>query len=337
MATHTTFRDNFLRVVAVLGLIAILLLGAWGIIQLAFYLPTFFGNLGHAKEALTVSVPAQSVSDKAITLSWKHTGKDGEYSYSASYACAAGLQFAAPVPTGAYQLVPCNTPFNFVSASTSMPVIPVLAVGTRQATTTLTVAATKLSDGTVSVKGTANTTVMASTTAVSTSGTATTGTTYTPGQTTTKPATTTTKPATTNKPASTYVASGHTTNLYGYADLAVQILSAPQGVRAGSRVSLQFVVTNVGTNVAPAGWAFTAALPYNPVYVYPSGGQQMLYPGDKIVYTLTYDAVGTGGDYYSYSQNDYGQAQVNVQVDTNNFVPELNEYNNTASVSYQVY
>lgn len=317
MATNTPFRENLMRVIAVLGLIAILLLGAWGIIQLAFYLPTFFGNFGKAKETLTVSVPAQTTSDKAAALSWKHAGKDGEYSYSVSYSCAAGLEFAAPVPTGNYQLVQCDTPFNYVSASTSMQIIPVLAAGTKNATTTVTVAATHLADGTIAVRGKANTTVSASTT----------GTTVAVPD--TKPAV---KPATSNKPTSTYVPSGRTTNLYGYADLAVQITSAPQSVPAGSRIALQFVVTNIGTNAAQAGWVFNAVLPYNPVYVYPSVGQQMLYPGDKIVYTLGYDAVPANG--YSYYGN---QSQATINVDTNNYVPELNEANNSATVGYQVY
>jgi hypothetical protein len=325
MATNTTFRENLLRVIAVIGLIAILLLGAWGIIQLAFYLPTFFSTWGQAKEALTVSVPAQSTSDKAFNLSWKHTGKqDGEYSYSVSYSCNAGLAFAAPVPTGAYQLVPCNTPFNYVSASSTMPLIPVLK-DTNKATTTITVAATKLSDGTITAKATGMTMVSASTTATATTPVT------TPA--TTKPATTTTKPTTSTKPATTYVPSGRTTNLYGTADLAVQIVSAPTQAQVGSRVSLQFVVTNIGTNVAPSGWMFNAVLPYNPLYVYPSGGQQMLYPGDKIVYTLGYDVVPAGNsrDYYG------GSAQASIEVDPINYIPEASEYNNTAVASYQVY
>ena len=314
MATYHSFRENFLRIVAVLGLIAILLLGAWGIIQLAFYLPTFFSNWGRAKETLSVTVPAQTTSDKGFNVSWKHAGKkDASYSYSVSYSCAKGLTFAAPVPTGAYQLVQCNTPFNYVGASSTMPVVPVLAAGTNQATTTLTVAATNLEDGTVAVRGTANTTVGASTTlATATS--------------TTKPAAT--KPAA-SKPTSTYVPSGRTQNLYGYADLAVQVTQAPQAVSAGQRVSLQFVVTNIGTNVARSGWMFMASLPYNPTYNFPSGGQQALYPGDKIVYTLGYDAVRA----YDY----YGQAQATIQVDSNNIVPETSEANNITSVGYQVY
>ncbi len=326
MATHTTFRENALRVIAVLGLIAILLLGAWGIIQLAFRLPAFFANLGKARETLTISVPSQTTSDKAAVVSWKHTGAVGEFGYALSYSCAAGLQVAAPVPTGAYNLVPCDTPFNYITASSSMSIIPVLAPGTTRATTTITVAAMRLEDGVITMRASAGTTVSASTTATVT--------------TTPKP-TTTTKPTTSTKPSTTYVPSGRTTNLYGVGDLAVQITQAPQAASVGSRVSMQFVVTNMGTNMVPAGWTFNAVLPYNPIYVYPSGGQQALYPGDKIVYTLGYDVVpanGYGFDYYSFESNNWGgQAQVTIEVDPMNQVSEASEYNNTAVSSYQVY
>jgi hypothetical protein len=329
MASTPTFRENLLRVIAVIGLIAILLLGAWGIIKLAFYLPTFFSTWGKAKETLSVTIPAQSTSDKAFPISWKHTGKaEGEYSYSVSYTCAQGLAFAVPVPTGAFQLVPCDTQFNYINASSTMPLIPVLKDAAR-ATTTLTVAATRLSDGTITVKGTDMTAVSASTTPAS----ATPGSAYTPpAATTTKPAAATPKPAASTKSTTTYVPSGRTTNLYGAADLAVQITSAPAQANVGSRVTLQFVVTNIGTNIAPAGWMFNAILPYQPIYVYPSGGQQMLYPGDKIVYTLGYDVVpAQNGSYYG------GQAQASIEIDPRNAIIESSKYNNTAVASYQVY
>ena len=111
----------------------------------------------------------------------------------------------------------------------------------------------------------------------------------------------------------------------------MQIISAPTQAQAGSRISLQFVITNIGTNAAPAGWTFNAILPYNPIYVYPSGGQQMLYPGDKIVYTLGYDVVPAQSGYYG------GSAQATIEADPMNYVQESSDYNNTAVSTYQVF
>lgn len=315
MAPNNTFRENALRLVAVLGLIAILLLGAWGIIQLALYLPSFFSNLGGSRETIAVTAPAQATSDTAFTLTWKHAGGKGEHSYAVSYSCAAGLSFAAPVPTGAFQLVPCDAPFNYVGASSSMRMIPVLAAGTKSASTSITVAATNLESSAVTARGVGRVAVVASTTPGRTSAATSTGS----GVSTAKP-----------KPSTSYVPSGRTQNLYGLPDLAVEITQAPTQAQAGSRITLQFVVTNVGTNVAPKGWMFNAVLPYNPVYVYPSALQQALYPGDRIVYTLGYDAMPASYGYYA-------QAQAVIEVDPGTYLQESNKLNNTAIATYQVY
>lgn len=102
-----------------------------------------------------------------------------------------------------------------------------------------------------------------------------------------KPTTTAPKPTYTYTPAAQPVA-----QLYGYADLAARIVSV---VPQGSRYSMQFEVSNVGTNVAASGWSFNAELPLDPTYTYYSLPQQALRPGDKIVYTLGFDM-----PYYSY-------------------------------------
>ena len=270
-----TFWENLLRVVAVLGLLAILLLGAWGIIQLAFMIPSFFSGIGGsfrqpAAETVSVSLPATITAGTPFALNWRHTNKDGEYSYSVSYACASGLSVAAPTPAGTYQEVPCNTPFNFVAASSTMPLVAILK-DTKNASSTFAVVASKLSTGAITASGSGATTVggtVAQTPAPATS--------------TPKP-----KPATSSAPQSTYYQSGRTSNLYGLPDLSVRILSARA---VGGNASVQFEVSNVGSNATPASWSFAAVLPIGNSYTYPSGPQQKLYPGDRIVYTLQYSA-----------------------------------------------
>lgn len=267
MATEQSFRENVVRAVAVVGLVAVLVLGAWGIIQLAFVIPNFFNNLAS--------------------------------------------QTPAPVAT--------TTPTQ--TTTTTKPT---------QTTTTRPAA--------------------------------------------TKPAATKPAPTKTAKPASTYYASGRTTNLFGYPDLQVRLVSAPASVRAGELVTITFVVENVGTNVA-SGWSFVGHLPYSPVYDYPSGVQQALYPGDKIVYTLSYSAQynqntqtycdgwswpcttpapiyggpgtcnaygpcnipGYNANIYGYNYYYGGQTSATIQVDPYNLVWELNEGNNRLTVPYSVY
>ncbi len=370
MATKHTFREQVLRIVAVIGLIAVLLLGAWGIIQIAFGIPSFLDNVTNfggiftsssAKETLTVSVPTAVLSERPFPVSWKHANKSGDYSYSISYGCVEGVSVTAPLPNGSGQKVSCNTPFNYLNSTSTTPMIVVLT-GTTPKSVTFTVSATKLSSGIITTTATSSTSVNPLSKAA----------TSTP--TTTKKPTTTTKPATkptTSTGSGTYVSSGRTTNLYGYPDLAVRILTNPGSVRNGTRIALQFEVSNIGTNVTPGNWSFTAALPYNPTYTYQSGGQQALYPGDKIVYTLGYDAVASYSA-YPYNQNYgyqytcggsnlcppvsnylqpydaysaqysgyYAPAQTqsaSVSVDPYGYVVENNKYNNNASVTYTIY
>lgn len=359
MATKHTFKENVLRVIAVIGLIAVLLLGAWGIIQLAFFIPGFLSGLANgtgtktvAKETLSVAVPVAVNAESAFPVTWTHKNASGAYAYSVSYACVDGLSVKSPVPTGTWQDVKCNTPFNYLNATTSLPVVA-LATGSKAVTATFTVTATKLSSGAVTATASGSTSV-------------------TPKASTTK--TTTTKTTTTTKKTTaktSYVAAPRTTNLYGQPDLQVRMLSNPGTVSQGAQVPLQFVVENVGTNVAPANWIFTANLPYPGGYTYQSPAQQALYPGDKIVFTLTFTApmnAQYGQQYpnysytgyynpvdpygysygnstlggYSYAQPTYpnyygGMQTATVTVDPYGLVWESNKTNNTASVSFQVY
>lgn len=321
--TKKTFRDNLLRVVAVLGLLAILLLGAWGIIQVAFFISGLFTNGGEpatpaptAHEIVTLSVPSSALPGESVAISWKHQGGTGAYAYAVSYTCVEGLSMKASLPTGALQSVPCNTPFNYLNASTSMALIPVYS-GSSDVRTAITVTATQLSSGKVTASATGNLTVTA-------------------------PKKATPAPTTSSGPKSTYVASGRTTNLYGYADLAVSITSARS---QNGNTLVTFVIQNIGTNVTPTNWTFSAILPIQGGYTYPAGAQRALYPGDRIEYTLAYGD-GSGYGYtptcFGYSGNcigsaTYGQQTVSISVDPYSQLTELNKANNYASASYPAY
>jgi len=358
---NTTFRDSVLRAVAILGLIAILLLGAWGIIQLAFFISDLVSNAGgtastsqqtSGHEFVTASIPSEATTGSPVTITWNHTGGSGNYSYQLSYSCVTGLTMKAPVPTGSTQTVSCDTPFNYTQASTSLAITPFNS-GATDAKVTITIMATNLATGAVTAQTSGSMTVH-------------------PGKTATTKPSTSTKPATSSsssKAHSTYVASNRSyQSLYGYSDLAVTITSA---YSQNGNASMQFVIQNVGTNVTPANWSFVANLPSG--YQYQSAPQQALYPGDKIVYSMGFSdysqssysyantqqyPYGTYGSYnpYGCSQNGaygYGCAQtssayyggygysgprtVSVTVDPFNQIMELTKANNTASATYNAY
>ena len=112
VAEEKTWRDWALRAVALVGLLAILILGAWGIIQLAFGLTDILRGIGNSvsslfesqpapaqtqsatttpAEAVSVMTPSLADSAQPFTLSWTHTGGSGDYAYQISYACVDGL------------------------------------------------------------------------------------------------------------------------------------------------------------------------------------------------------------------------------------------------------
>lgn len=297
MAT-TTFKEAALRAIALLGLLAVLLLGAWGIIQLAFFISDVFSNTGGevstttstepAHETVTANVPAEATAGQPVTISWTHTGGSGNYAYSIAYSCATGLTFKAPVPTGSTQTVACNTPFNYTQAADHLAITPTLS-GTADVQTTITVVATDLATGAVTAQGTGTLTVHPVKKAA-------------PGS-STGSATRTAAGST----GSTYTAARRTANLYGYPDLQVAITSA---YSQGGNATVTFVVTNVGTNVSPGNWSLVATLPTGQQY--PSDPQPALYPGDKVAFTLNYsDYAGSYSPNYTYGTcNQYGPCAV---------------------------
>jgi hypothetical protein len=266
--------------------VLVLLLGAWGIILLAFNLSSIVAGAGSsitsllagaggsdADNAESISVTAPSspiVSGSPFSVSWNHENKEGEYSYALSFSCMSGLSIEAPTPAGKSQTVACEAPFNYVGAQSSMT-LTAKNTGKQAANTTLTVTATRLSDGAV--------TAIASTDVIVNPVTA------------SAPATPA-KPSTssTGSTSGTYVPATRVSSLFGYADLATRVLGVTPSAASYGRTVVQFEVVNQGTNMAPAGWNLEAELPIDSSYRYSSPAQQALYPGDKILYTLTFDA-----------------------------------------------
>src|SRR3989344_4212256 len=94
----TGVKDMFLRGIAVLGLIAVLLLGAWGIIQIALHLPAFFGGVGSSITSLfnreespvATSTPTTPVAPAAPAQTPTTPAKPATVSKPASTYVSAG-------------------------------------------------------------------------------------------------------------------------------------------------------------------------------------------------------------------------------------------------------
>ncbi len=301
MADHNTHhteggsgaREVFLRTIAIVGLLAVLVLGAWGIILLAFNLPSVFGNIGssiggafggntdgtnNTPSSLTVSAPESVINASNFQVKWDQDNAAG-YTYTLAYRCNTGVTIKAPRANGNYEVMPCDTEFNEVSATAKMRLIGTIDSSAASRTAYITVTAYD-TDGNSVDAATAEVDVKR----MVVSGT--------PSNSNTN----------NNNSSATYVpAAVQATQLYGYGDLAVTITSVqPTYNQYGQqqntrRYTMQFTITNVGTNVVQSGWNFNALIPWTPnTYTFASQAQQALYPGDKIVYTLGFDAYVDG-------------------------------------------
>lgn len=305
MNNTAAWKERGIRVAGSIGLIAIVLLGLWGIYQIALYIPGVVGNVSDkastvfsstsssAKETLVLTAPASVQSETPLLVSWKHTGESGAYSYLVSYSCAPGVSFDAPVDTGAHAAVPCNTAFNYTNAKDSLSLIPHLRA-TSPAAVEISVFANKLSTGSVTSVATSTVVIVPSTSSS--------------GSPTSVARTTAQAPAIKHRAAhntGVYTAGPKRAALYGLPDLAVRITSID--LVGDHRYNARFTVENIGTNRTPSTWIFSATLPSG--YVYTSDPQQTLGPGDRIAFTLgftdthapaVYPQSGCNGVYQTY-------------------------------------
>ena len=312
------------RVLAILGLVALVGVGMWGSVTVAGTVPGAFQAIASALasltsifvpagEVITLSAPSLTVaSGEAFTLSWEHEKKSVEGSYTFRYDCADGVYFTSPNVTGAATTVFCNVPFNFLNAADSITVTPVsnknrfidvtLAIdftpnGASKATVTGTTVLTVVNDALASSPSTTDGTVTETPTQ--------TPTTQTPGTTTNTPPKTTT-PTQGPKTDHTYLVNGsipQVSNPNGFVDLSVRVIevglvdkttgaftanATPPRVPVGSRIAVRFAVENKGTKTSP-DFDFAAVLPTFPQNIFQSPTQQPLAPGDRIEFTLAFD------------------------------------------------
>lgn len=305
--THTNnddIRAMALKALAVIGFVAILVFGVWGLIQVGRMFPNIMSAISSAAvslssmfvpaERLEIALPSGNIaSGEPFTISWTHEGKREDGTYSLSFDCRDGLSMEAPASNGVYQKVFCNTPFNLTNESASMKLIA-LSSQSRFLDVPLTLTFTRLDTGEVTAKTETAITVIndkvSGTTATSTpptTGGAGTGTGVRPG----------------TPSRNTYVITqaGRASDPNGRADLSVTILdtgivdSNNVYVKTGSisrqqKGAVRFVVENLGSKTVES-WNFSAVLPTLPMHIFSSPMQPALGPGDKIEYTLAFDQV----------------------------------------------
>mgnify|MGYP001579667849 FL=1 len=338
------------KALAVIGFLAILVVGMWGGASIATNVPATLKSIAAAIVSMTsIFVPASetitvTASDYAptsgspVTVSYTHDSRSVVGSYVFRYSCANGLVVTS-VQNGAEEQIYCNVPFHFIPTGTALTVTPVsktdkfvdleifidfvpngASTPTVTGTTVITVENTELTGSSGTLGG-------------GTVPTPTTPTTPTP--TTPKPTQPTAgTPTTVITPISTIPGS----NPNGTVDLAGRIIevgivdnatgaftasSTPTRTPQGGRVAVRFAIENIGTKTSPT-FVFNAVLPTFPGHVYSSPNQIALNPGDRIEYTIGFDSFAQASS-----------AEFTLNIDPTNSVNERNKDNNL--IKYTIY
>ena len=328
--------ETGVRVLAVFGFIAIVLIGLWGSVSVARAVPGTLSSLAAAivsltsifvpaDEAITISVPSLTVNhNEQFELSWTHENQSVDGSYTFRYDCAPGVSFTSPTRTGSEAAVFCNTPFNFLNASDA---IALTAFSDQNRFIDVTVHIDFTPNGASQPTVTGATVLTITNEEQSSSPDATDGTTggetgggtpvVTPGEETTD---------------IFVIPNGQTgSNPNGVVDLTASIIevgviekdtgeftasSTPSRTDDEYRVAIRFAITNIGSRTSDQ-WTFNAVLPTFPAHIFTSPTQQALGPGDRIEFTLGFD---------SFVDSDEGEFVINI--DPARKINESNKDNN---------
>ncbi len=327
------------RALAIIGVIAVIGLGLWGVVAVAQRVPAVFGSLASAivsltsvfvpaasEEAIVLTAPSTVESGKTINLSWDHEGKSGEGSYTLRYSCVDDVTVTSPTPSGSSVSVFCNTPFNFLNASNAVTITPTLAKD-GSAIVVVYVDYTKTGASAPSVTGSATFTLEGKEDTAPT----------TPTPTTPRP----TNPTPGTPTSGLYPISGGgsgVSNPNGFVDLTVRVLevgvvdkttgaftasSTPKRTLTTHRVAVRFAIENVGSKTSDQ-WSFNAVLPTYPSHIFSSPTQQALGPGDRIEFTIGFDSLA-----------DANEGILIINVDPSSRINEPNKVNNI--LRYTIY
>ncbi len=343
MENKEKVKKTAIKALAIVGLVAILILGFWGVIRVASLVPGIGNALAAVGASLSsIFVPAERLeitlssanvrSGEPFAVTWDHINKRGEGSYTLSYACRSGFSMQSINSTGTYQNAPCETPFNYTNSQTEIRVIP-HSLMVRFLDVPITLSYTR--SGQENPSAVTDTAITVENTSASPAPTPTPA--PTPSPTPRPTPTPTPTPGPRSDQSYRFVGSGQASDPFGTPDLEVvitgigvldkntNVFTPTQTVVAGQRAAVQFSVINRGTKTSD-GWSFNASLPTNPFHIFHSDGQRPLGPGDRIDYTIGFDEVD--------SRATNGIFTVNI--DPGNSVREIREDNNIAKIRFTI-
>lgn len=348
--------ENFLvKALAVVGLLALLIVGSFSTIALARFVGPVLSSVGEtlsraasaaavtlssvfipAGNNLTVSTEASSIkSGETFILSWNLEGAKKNGSYSLSYPCIDGFHIKATTAARGTEVVLCNTEFRFINNGNALRLTPI-STESRYVDMPITLSFTENGEDEALETATVVITVTNDNPSKTPVSTAPTGNTNPSNQNTGTSGTRQGQPTSqtiTNIPIGGSTARAENPN--GKPDLKVSIITTGvvdkiTGVFAttsslyrANRIAVRFAVENIGDKTSNE-WMFNAILPTYPPYTYNSDSQPKLKPGDRIEFTIGFD------------QAVEGTQPVKFEIDPRQVITESNETNNNISIDLKI-
>ena len=336
-------KENGVRFLAVLGLAAILGLGAFVVVKTYSNLEPVASRIYSAAVSLSrIFHPAEKLilessdldinSGEAVVLSFTHTGLNSDGVFELSYPCKGGLALSIITGRDTATSIACETPFTILTSKDS---VGVKIFSTENRFIDLPITLSFVPKGATGASVSTNVLLLVNNRSISDITTTPVKTSPTPIKivqpvVTKNPVATPVKTPVTAGPKTekVYPVTNTTITKTGNADLVARILEigiidktsntfvSTNVLRKTDRIAVRFEVENIGYR-ATGDWRFNAALPTYPFYIFSSDGQQSLNPGDKIEFTLGFDKIEKAQD-----------NTVVVNVDPASSINELSEDNN---------
>tara|TARA_B100000745_G_scaffold219274_1_gene146016 strand:- start:29903 stop:30859 length:957 start_codon:yes stop_codon:yes gene_type:complete len=308
--------EKLKRILAIVVFIILLIVGLWSAIQVITFVPSLFnesstgsdGAIALNGENIVVQTSRDTVySGETLTIDWVREGSN-EGVVSFAYGCTEGVYFEIAQDT-----VPCNVPFTMAPSVSTLTVVPFSS----KEKVDVAFAITYTDPQNKNVRDTKTITIIGTINDAPTEPT---------------PVEEDPLPTTPVEPPATYtpqpIRVPRTSVPYGVADLQITNVrpgvTAPYGqfetkqtVSRYETGAVKFTVTNSGTKTTNY-WYFRANLPVIGGYEFVSEAQPPLTPGSSLEILITFDQLAPG------------VGTIVIRVDPYNYIPETNEYNNTA-------
>jgi len=337
MEGYEKFKNPIIKILAVIGAVAILSLGGFLTITVLTKVPRILTNLTAQVVSITQNfIPAERIvltldnenprDGDGVILTFEHLSKKEDGSYSFFYECKEGVRLEREV-NSQNEIIFCNTPYNFVNSNNTIS-FRVFSTKSQLIDVPLSINFVKNNSDRISKRGKAvlrvnNDSVQEGGTILVVGNR---------GESTTRREAGEKIEETTLFNDSTEVISG-TSDPNGMVDLRPKILevgeidrttnefTATSSIEFGKRGAVKFEIENIGTK-ASGSWTFNVVLPTFPAHIYHSKSQTPLLPGDRIEYTIGFDSI----------RSDGAPNTIVVNVDPISSIKESDETNNIVKI-----